>query len=90
VTWPADPVIALAYIAQLQRGNTLSESLVADLNDALDHSASLLQNGGSDRKLAGQLKSLADAVAERDGDAITTRQRAGLVETLSGIADGLR
>jgi uncharacterized protein (DUF305 family) len=90
VTWPADPVVALAYIDQLQRGNNLSESLVVDLNDALDHSASLLQSGGSDRKLAGQLKSLADAVAERDGDAITTRQRAGLVETLSGIADGLR
>ena len=90
VTWPADVVVALAYRDQLQRDNALTEAFVADLNDTLDRTAMQIQTGGGDRKLATELQALAKAVAKEGGDAITTRRRAGLAETLSGIADGLR
>jgi len=86
VTWPANPVVARAYIDQLERDGALSDSLMADLAAALDQA----ENGTGDKKLARKLKSLAKAVDDDSGDAITTRRRAGLAETLSGIAAGLR
>jgi len=90
VSWPADPIVAQAYLDQLERGNALSESVVAELAEALDAAASLLQDGGNNGDLAASLESLAAALDAGDGDAITMRQRAGLAETLGGIADSLR
>jgi len=90
VTWPADVVVALAYRDQLQRDNALSEAFVADLNDTLDRAAVHDQTGGADKKLAAELQALADTVTAEGGNAITTRRRAGLAETLSGIAAGMR
>ncbi|MDA0993735.1 MAG: DUF305 domain-containing protein [Proteobacteria bacterium] len=86
VTWPADPVVARAYIDQLNRGNALSTSLMADLDAALDRSTSKLQDGARDVDLARSLNSLSAAVAKGGGDAATTKRRAALAETLNGIA----
>ena len=86
VTWPADPVVARAYMDQLERDNALSDELVADLAAALDQA----ENGARDKKLARKLKSLAKALDDDSGDAITTKRRAGLADTLNGIAAGLR
>ena len=90
VTWPAVPVVARAYIDQLERSDALSDSAVADLAAALERSALILQSDGRDKELATKLESLAAALDDDSGDAITTRRRAGLAETLSGIAAGLR
>ena len=85
VTWPADPVVARAYIDQLERDGALSDSLATDLVAALDQA----ENGAHDKKLARELKSLAKAVKKDGGEGITAKRRAGLAETLSGIAAGL-
>ncbi|MEE8542356.1 MAG: DUF305 domain-containing protein, partial [Gammaproteobacteria bacterium] len=90
VTWPAVPVVARAYIEQLERSDELSDSMAANLAAALDRSAIRLQSGTPDADLAARLESLAAALDGERGDAITTRRRAGLAETLSGIAAGLR
>jgi len=86
VTWPADPVVARAYVDQLVRSNSLSDALVADLTAALDQA----ENGARDKKLVAKLKSLAKALDDDGGDATTTKRLAGLAGTLSGIAAGLR
>ena len=88
--WPADPIVARAYFDQLERGDALSVSVAADLDAALDQSASALQDGESDEGLATRLESLAAAVETDAGDGITTRRRAALAETLGGIAARLR
>ena len=90
VTWPAEPVVALAYIDQLQRGNALPESIVSDLRAALDRADSQLRDGRRDRDLATSLDSLANAVGKSEESALTTKQRASLSETLNGIAARLR
>jgi len=90
MTWPATPVVALAYIDQLKRGNALSESMVADLYTALDLSAIELQRGARDKRLAGDLETLAASVSIDGGDAVALRQRAALADTLNGIAAALR
>ena len=89
--WPADPVVARAYLDQLERGDALAASLAADLDAALDQSAyALLEDGARDEALAAQLESLAASVATDAGDSIASRRQAALVETLAGIAATLR
>jgi len=90
VTWPAEPVVARAYIDQLQRSDTLSTSVVADLTAALDRSASRLADGARDEELATRLESLAADLYDDSGDTITNKRRAALSETLDGIARRLR
>ena len=55
VTWPAEPVVARAYIDQLERGEVLSESLNVSLNTALDRADSRLEGGMTDGDLADEL-----------------------------------
>jgi uncharacterized protein (DUF305 family) len=90
VTWPAEPVVAGAYIDQLQRGDGLSQMMLADLNKALERSAEQLESGTSDEGLAKNLEMLSMALNDTGGDAITNKRRAGLSETLNGIAARLR
>ena len=99
VGWPAEPVVARAYLDQLERGEGLAESLAAELAEALDRSAARLGEGARDEELAGRLDSLAAAVAEEggregrqgaSGGTVTQTRRAALGETLGGIAARLR
>ena len=89
VTWPAESVVARAYIDQLERSEDLSDSLMADLNAALDRSESQLAGGGRNAELAASLESMATAVGEGGGNASTIKQRNALADTLIGIADRL-
>ena len=90
VTWPAEPVVARAYIDQLERSEALSKSFAADLNQALDGSASQLADGGRHEDLAARLNSLATDLKQDSGDLVTKKRRAALAETLNGIAARLR
>ncbi|MDH3546774.1 MAG: DUF305 domain-containing protein, partial [Gammaproteobacteria bacterium] len=90
VTWPAEPVVARAYIDQLERSEALSAAAVAELTVALDDAASRFADAVRDKNLAAELKSLAKAVEKKSGDAVTSKRRAALAETLSGIAARLR
>lgn len=90
VTWPAEPVVARAYIDQLQRENALSLSTLADLHTALNSADEQLADTVRDRALARQLSSLAVAVDNGSGDTLVIQRRAALSKTLSGIAERLR
>ena len=90
VRWPAEPVVARAYLDQLERSKALSTSQVADLVAALDRSAERLQDGARDKELAARLKSLGATLSKKSGDAVTTKRQAALAATLSGIAARLR
>ena len=90
VTWPADPVVARAYMDQLQRSNSLSDSFKKDLDAALESASAPLEAGERDKRLGRKLESLAKTLKKDSGDAITTRQRTELAGTLSGIAARLR
>lgn len=90
VTWPAEPVVARAYLDQLERSGALPESAMADLGAALDRAAARLGNGAHDGELAAKLDSLAADLDAGEVDGITAKRRSGLAETLSGIAARLR
>ncbi|MBL4618056.1 MAG: DUF305 domain-containing protein [Robiginitomaculum sp.] len=93
ITWPHEPVIARAYIDQLQRSKGLARAMVIKLNAALDASDSRLKEGKSDAALARKLRVLATDLARTSkrtkNDAAKSRQEA-LSATLNGIAKRLR
>jgi uncharacterized protein (DUF305 family) len=90
VTWPAEPVVARAYLDQLRRGSTVPAATLDDISAALDLAATRLGSGARDSSLAARLESLASALAARTGgDAITAKRTNGLAETLAGISERL-
>jgi hypothetical protein len=90
VTWPADPVVAHAYLDQLQRDAAVTPAAAAELSKALDDAAAKRGAGASDKGLARTLDTLAKSVATGGGNAVTERRRKGLAQTLTGIAASLR
>ena len=90
VQWPADPVVARAYLDQLERGGDLSEPLGARLTAVLDRSEAQLQDGGSDEDLAAGLETLAATLNDNRGDGLAGTREALLSQTLRGIAARLR
>ncbi|NNC48672.1 MAG: DUF305 domain-containing protein [Sphingomonas sp.] len=72
VSWPAVPVVAKAYLDQLERDGGLDASIIAEARAALE---------------AGDMAAL-ETLAERldaDGDDIAAKRRAALKQTLMGI-----
>ena len=89
--WPAEPVVARAYLDQIKRRGSLSAA-GADLEAVLDLTAAALGRGVTDDALATQLESLAATM--RTGDGAEAGGAAagypGLADTLVGIANRLR
>ena len=92
VEWPAVPVVARAYMDQLQRENRLSANQASELSDALDRAEALLVgDNGNRRSSVRALNNLADDFFDVAGDfnGISGARYASLAETLDGIADSL-
>jgi uncharacterized protein (DUF305 family) len=92
VAWPAEPVVARAYVDQLQRGpSSVAAATLDDVSAAIDLAAARLETGTRDRALAARLDALArDLSQDRGGDAIATKRKAALGGTLSGLSARLQ
>jgi uncharacterized protein (DUF305 family) len=93
VTWPAEPVVARAYVDQLRRepSAAVPAATLDAVAAALDAAAPRLTAGARDSALAEQLSSLARDVAARSGATHTAQKRAsGLAATLTGLAARLQ
>ena len=92
-TWPAEPVVARAYLDQLLRSGVIPAAQAGALTTALDRAADLLASGtANDATVATRLETLASTLA-RDGaeKSGTTRTRfIALATTVEGLADRLR
>jgi uncharacterized protein (DUF305 family) len=84
VTWPAEPVVARAYVDQLLRAEALAADDAEAFTTALDDTEARLDAGRRDRRLATRLDDLAGRVASRG------RAGAGLADTLTDLAARLR
>ena len=89
VTWPAEPVVAKAYVDQLARADALPRSSITSLRTALDTAALRLADGASDRRLADRLQSLSSELPD-DGDSRNRKRVSALGKTLGDIATRLR
>ena len=90
VQWPAEPVVARAYLDQLERDGALTEASILELTAALNRSSERLQSGGRDEDLAAGLETLASTLNQNRGEGITGKRLAALRETLREIAARLR
>jgi uncharacterized protein (DUF305 family) len=87
VTWPDHPIVALAYVDQLQRSGGLEAQALAQLRQALTDARSRIDGRDRDAALAGRLSALARGLpADRSAD----NRVAALRGTLNGIAARLR
>ena len=83
VSWPAEPVVAMAYIDQLKRTNAISADMETSLVSSLGNAELALENGAKNRPLATSLAGLARQAKALEGGT-------ALGETLTGIAARLR
>lgn len=91
VTWPNVPVVARAYIDQLNRAVGLDSRLAGDLEQTLQAADTALADGASNGVLAGQLEALASTLNGSTAlDAVNTERRTRLADVLEGIADTIR
>jgi hypothetical protein len=90
VSWPDHPVVALAYIDQLQRGRSLNARTATDLTQALGQARSAVEAGRSDAALAGRIERLAGSLSLTGRDAAAERRANLLRTTLRGVAARLR
>jgi uncharacterized protein (DUF305 family) len=91
LSWPHEPVVARAYIDQLERADALPDELAGRLDGALGEAEAMLASGRGDglfaERLAATAGKIADSAALAEG---TTRKRmAALAETVEGIATRL-
>jgi len=89
VSWPADPVVAKAYMDQLQRAEALPTDKFAELTRVLDRAAGQISAGEPDTELSRELSTLAKGLEVSDSNGSTRLQQTGLVDTLTGIASRL-
>jgi len=93
IEWPAVPVVARAYLDQLQRDNVIAQGQVGELVNALERAESLLSgdNGNSRGSTVRDLIDLAADFAALAGDynGVSRTRYDALAETLEGIADSL-
>ncbi len=90
VTWPAEPVVARAYVDQLRRDGGVTDDALAGIETALGRVEARLAAEAADRDLARALQSLARALDADTGDAPARKRKAALRETLTGLAQRLR
>jgi hypothetical protein len=86
VSWPAHPIVAKAYLDQLERARALSPSALAELRGALDRAGPMLEQGRRDPAAAARLRAASKALTVGRG---SEARGAALRQVLTGIADKL-
>ena len=89
VTWPDHPVVAQAYVDQLQRQGGLEPQVVTELTAALTQAGSLLLSGAKDAALASRLQALAGALPDESSDRLANKRLADLRSKLAGVSRAL-
>jgi len=82
VQWPAEPVVARAYMDQMRRAGMLDQGLDRRLGAALSQADLVLKSAATNPALAKQLKSLAVEARASGADAM---RRARLADVLDAI-----
>ena len=90
IDWPVRPVVARAYLDQLERSDALGAERRTALSGLLDRVDSV--GSGSDSALAAELTSAVEALGSDAAEASgrTVQRLQGLAETLTGLAERLR
>jgi hypothetical protein len=89
VEWPAEPVVARAYLDQLLREDALDADTFRALDAALHEAEDAIEAGAPDRELAEQLSALAGGLDPAGAEGYSAQRVSALGETLTGLAERL-
>jgi uncharacterized protein (DUF305 family) len=90
VTWPAVPVVALAYLDQFKRDGGLSEKHHTEITELMASAQSMLDAGTTDRSFSRELNKLAKNVKSVENESKAKSRVEALRKTLLEIAKKLR
>ena len=90
MTWPDHPVVALAYLDQLERTNALSPDKITALRQALTQVRAGFDQKQPNTQLAARLSGLAGDLPVSSSDAATAMRATALRQALGKIAAQLR
>ena len=85
VTWPAEPVVAKAYLDQLHRDHSLSKEQHQEAMQVLDKAEAMIASNDDSSKLARQVKGLMKTLKFED-DAGAKKRAKALQSSLDAIA----
>lgn len=83
VSWPAEPVVAMAYLDQIERSGAMDAATLASMRAALTQAQASMNAGGGDMGIAESLQAMAGTLGNGG-------RASALSETLMGIAAKLR
>ena len=86
VTWPAEPVVAKAYLDQLHRDHSLSKEQHQEAMQVLDKAEAMIASNDDSSKLARQVKGLMKTLNFED-DAGAKKRAKALQSSLDAIAE---
>ena len=86
LTWPAVPVVAMAYIDQLKRDGGVNSALLESLTNLLADADKAIVSGNKNSNLAKALRKIAKSLKASSKHNNTQKRVAELRDTLTGIA----
>jgi len=86
VTWPANPVVALAYIDQLERNGGLARTHIEKAKSLLNEALSAVSKDDRSTKLSNSLQILARDIKSTKDDVNTKKRITGLRDVINEIA----
>lgn len=89
VSWPADPVVGMAYVDQLVRDGELKRPLRTNISRALERAKSRMEADRKDSGLANRLERLS-AQLEGGETAAAKNRKLQLANLMAELAEGLR
>lgn len=90
VTWPAEPVVARAYLDQFARDGGLTKSAHKQVTEMMTQAQAMLDNGDTDRSFSVSLTKLAKSLKPNSDDHNARNRVSGLSDTMQAIAKRLR
>lgn len=90
VTWPDEPVVALAYLDQFKRDGSLDAKLSEEITEMMTSAQSLLDADKTDRSFSRNLNKLAKKLKSVKNESKAKSRVDALQKTLLGIAKKLR
>jgi uncharacterized protein (DUF305 family) len=89
VTWPAKPVIGLAYLDQLERDGGLDSALLGQARNMLNEAEQLTATGNTSSKASSAMNKLASSLKANSNDKTAVKRVMALSETIKAIAKNI-
>jgi len=90
VSWPGEPVVAMAYLDQFARDGGLDKNSHEQISGMMKQAQEMLDNNDTDRNFARSLTRSAKSLKAQGNDAIAQGRIEGLQDTIALIAKRLR